>query len=579
VTGRALLLGCPDPGLRGVASDLEVMTRLVMRHGFTDIVTLYRGARVAILAALDALVARTAAGDAVVVFYSGHGWRVDLPQGRGGPRDFQGIAPADLHATTLNDFRGVLADELSARIDELTARTANVTTIFDCCHATDISRSPTDVPVDVRVLPVPWTIPPAALFARLAEMGLARPRRDSENNPSAVQLLACRPHQEAGEDPTAPGGLLTRALDAVLAEPGASVFTWEDVVRRIDARVRAVRLNQEPVVVGPARRRVFTLEVAIRDATTACFTRDDTTWILGGALTDIRVGDRFVAEPPTSGRLEVVAVHHQLAQATADLPLTDGATVRPSAWGSPRAAVDVPADLPHRATVITRLTDTGRLTCTPSAELATLATLTATARGLEIRDPAGAVIRTGLGLDEACTWLGCMARVSTLRRHTTVAPLTHDDHAHELEWTRADPRQPLTAGMTLSADTRISARVHNRGRLPLYVTLFAAEAAGRITLLTRSQPAGVELTAGRTYNLGEDRYHGVRGVLLSTLPIPGPRRVALVAFVSSAGVPLGAWETSPLADIRSPAAPTATAAFPDHAVSYDVTVLDLLLAP
>lgn len=577
-TRRALLLGCPDPGLAGVTADLAVMDALLRRHGFTDVVTLLRGDRAAILAALDDLVARTAPDDAVVLYYSGHGWRVTLPSARSGPRSFQGIAPADLHATTLADFRGVLADELSARIDNLTLKTANVTTIFDCCHATDITRidQVAAAPPGLRVLPVPWRIEPAELFARLRELGLARPRLDPESNPVAVQLLACRPNEEAGEDPDAPGGLLTRALDCVLAGPGGDELIWEDVVRRIGARVRAVRLDQHPVVVGPASRRVFSLETRARDATAACFARSDALWISGGALTDIRVGDRFAAEPPERANLKVIAVHHQLAMATADRLLPDGASVRPVAWACPRAAVEVPAHLPRRAAIVAALTASGRLACAPAPDLPTIAALYVAEDRLAIRDPAGAVVRTGLGLDQVCTRLSHMARVETLRRLVSVAPLKPETHAFDLEWACAHPRRPLIAGASMPADAPVTACIRNLGRCTLFVSLFAAESGGRVVLLTRSQPNGVELLRAGTYNLGEDRYHGVGGVLLPGAP--RPRRITLVAFVLSAGVPLGAWEAAPDDETGTAArAAEAVPGFPDHPATYSVASLDLFL--
>lgn len=575
MTGRALLLGCPDPGLVGVHADLAAMTDLLGHHGFTDISALLRGDRAAILAALDALVARTAPGDAVVLYYSGHGWRVLLSQDRGGPRDFQGIAPADLHATTESDFRGILADELSARVDRLTEKTANVTTIFDCCHATDVTRGPGDA-TGARTLPVPWTIPADQLFARLQALGLARPRLDPEINPSAVQLFACRPDEEAGEDPYAPGGLLTRALVATLSDPDAAGLTWEEVVHRIDDRVQRVRPNQHPAVAGPARRRVFSLETRTLDGATACFTRAATLWLVGGALTDIRAGDRFEALAPANAGVKVEAVHHQLARVHADRPIPESATVRPVAWATPRAAVDIAADLPRHAAVLAALTESGLLTCTPSPDVPSIATLAASRTGLEIRRPDGAVVAADLGIDAARAWLVRMARAEVLGRLTTAAPLLPEDHAFDLEWSRAEPRQPLSEGATLPREASLTARVHNRGRLPLYVTLFAAEVTGRITLLTRSQPAGVELLPGRTYNLGEDRYHGIRGLPLPGPPPPGP--VTLVAFVLSAGIPLGAWETRLDEDGRTTAPPIADT-FPAHPATYAVVRLTIQIVP
>jgi hypothetical protein len=341
---RALLLGNPGDGLTGVHADIAAMSALLARHAFTAISPLIGGTRAEILAAIRDLIKNSEPGDAAVLYYSGHGWRLEVPGDRrrdGGLGEFQGISPADVARTTAGDFRGILADELTALTDELTEKTANVTVILDCCHATNIVRGGATPRAGVRATPVPWKLTHAEFVASLRAQGLARPRRDPEVNPLAVRLLACRPHQQAGEDPRAPGGLLTRALAAVLAECDHGELVWEDVGRRVDAWVRSIRPSQHPIVVGPARRYMFSLDVRATTGTTACVTRDDVVWISGGALLDHRPGDRFVAlspipDAPALARLEVTDVHHQLARATSTRPLPDGATVQQVGWASPR---------------------------------------------------------------------------------------------------------------------------------------------------------------------------------------------------------------------------------------------------
>lgn len=579
MTGRALLLGCPDPNLIGVEADLAMMTRLLLRRGFTDLVTLMRGERAAILAALAALVERTTNGDAVVVYYTGHGWRADMPPGRSGPRDFQGIAPADLQATTAADFRGILADELSEVLDDLTEKTANVTAIFDCCHATGVMRRRGEAAsAGVRALPVPWTIPADELFHELRTRGLARARRDPETNPLAVRLYACRPHETAGEDLEVPGGLLTRALERALAEPGEHV--WADIVRRVAALVVAIRPDQHPVVVGPARRLVFSLDTRAGDGACECFTRGGALWVSGGALTDVRVGDRFLAAA-TRTRLEVVEVAVDRARVLGDASPDDGATAVPVGWASPRAVVVVPADLPRRALVVAALAAAGSLACAPCEELPIVGSLAVGDAGrLEIRDPDGTPVPIDEPrdpahddtLDRTCARLVAMARAASLRRLTSAAPLAPDTYPFTLEWALAAPRRPLTAGSAVPRGACITACVCNTGARTLYVILFAADAAGGVTLLTRSQPTGVELAEGGVYVLGEDRWHGCVGVPLPDAS-PYPRRVGLVALVLSAGVSLGAWETS-VAGTRRPAPATSSR---ESAITYSVTTLEVIV--
>ena len=571
---RALLLGNPGAGLRGVDADIAAMSALLARYAFTDVATLVGGSRAEILAALRSLVDRTAPGDAAVLYYSGHGWCVE---------EFQGISPADVRQTTTSDFRGVLSEELSAHIDELTEKTANVTVILDCCHATGITRGEV---APVRAMPTPWQVPTAELLAALRARGLGGPRSDPETNPLAVRLFACRPDQQAFEDPRAPGGLLTRSLVAVLADSDHGELVWEDVGRRVEALVRAVKPGQHPVVVGPARRYLFSLDARASAGTTACFTRDGTPWIVGGALLDQRPGDRFIALPtvadrPAPARLEISAVHHQLARATATAPLPDGASVQQVAWAEPRAAVELVAPSARRARITAALCASGRLTVTPTnADAPRLAVVVDTPAGLEICDLAGVAVRSGATLEQTCAVLGRMAQAASLTRLTSVAPLDRELHAFELAWTRVDPPRPLVAGLTVPSSAHISATLRSRAAVPLFVTLFATEADGRITLLTRSQPNGVLLAPDATYRLGEDHLYGVRGAPLcgpSMRPRPGPRPVALVALVLTSPVALGAWETAPAErKLRGGgSSPPSPAVFPAQPVRYSVTTLEL----
>jgi hypothetical protein len=591
---RALLLGCPGPGLSGVEADVAAMTALLDRYAFTDTSPLLGGTRDAILAAIRGLIDRSAPGDAVVLYYSGHGWRVDVPadRRRGGSADFQGIAPADLHATTATDFRGILADELTGLIDELTEKTANVTVILDCCHATGAVRSeasPSPRP-GLRALPVPWTIQPAELVASLRARGLVRERRDPETNPLAVRLFACRPHEQASEDPRQPGGLLTRALVAALAACDHGDVVWEDLGRSVDARVRAIKPAQHPVVVGPARRRLFSLETRTRDGATATFARDGAQWIVGGALLDHRPGDRFVAVPPTRAdgapvvplaRLELTQVHHQLGRASVDRPPPDGATVLPSFWGTPRAAVTLSVDPARRATFAAAISASGRLAIADTSlphiadtSLPHIADVADAPGGLAILGPSRQLLRAVATLDAACLALDLMAQADALRRLQSVAPL--DPQLYELAWSRVDTGEPLATGAAVPRGVQVTATATNRGPTPLFVSLFAVEADGRISLLTRSQPAGVELVPGATYRLGEDRQHGVRGVALCH---PSSRRepwpVTLVAFVLELAIPLAAWETTLFEGPSRGDAATVSKDFPQHPIRYTVAAIDL----
>src|SRR5688572_24228027 len=86
-----------------------------------------------IVDAYRALITDTADGDAVVVYYSGHGARYRNPlasRDPGTPAWLQYLVPTD--PPVAGTFHGVLAEQLSLLQSALTAKTGNVTTILDC---------------------------------------------------------------------------------------------------------------------------------------------------------------------------------------------------------------------------------------------------------------------------------------------------------------------------------------------------------------------------------------------------------------------------------------------------------------
>ncbi|WP_327000455.1 caspase family protein [Dactylosporangium sp. NBC_01737] len=143
---RALLIGSQTHGLRGVHDDVASMRDALAGFGFQARTLVGEQAGYdGIVDAYRALIADTADGDAVVVYYSGHGARYRNPLAARDPDSpawLQYLVPTDLPGAAAGTFRGVLAEELSLLQSALTARTGNVTTILDCCHAARMSRNP-----------------------------------------------------------------------------------------------------------------------------------------------------------------------------------------------------------------------------------------------------------------------------------------------------------------------------------------------------------------------------------------------------------------------------------------------------
>ena len=134
MTRRALLIGCETYGLGGCNADVALVRDVLARLEFGDCVQLTGpdASRQGILEGYERLIDATDSEDAVVVYYSGHGGRVALPdweerQAKGEEAFLQYIVPHDMEQTTPSDFRGVLSRELSALQARLTAQTRNVT--------------------------------------------------------------------------------------------------------------------------------------------------------------------------------------------------------------------------------------------------------------------------------------------------------------------------------------------------------------------------------------------------------------------------------------------------------------------
>src|SRR5260370_23207160 len=147
---RALLIGCQIGALRGVHADVELMAGLLGSFGF-EASTLVQAQATCegIRDAYRGLIEDTAAGDAAVVYYSGHGARFKNPvaaQDPSEPRWLQYLCPTDIDDVGGGAFRGLLAEELSQLQWALTEKTDNVTTILDCCHSARMSRDPTMLP-------------------------------------------------------------------------------------------------------------------------------------------------------------------------------------------------------------------------------------------------------------------------------------------------------------------------------------------------------------------------------------------------------------------------------------------------
>ena len=156
---RALLVAVPRVtqipeinALEGPANDVAALRRTLIDHwGFRpDRIRTLAGSeatRAAILGALDRLAEETAAGDHLLVYFSGHGVSAHDPATRGyGMRpDTGAIVPADLkRGTPKETFAGLVVGsrDLRPRFDRLDRAGAETLVLFDACYSGDSAKSP-----------------------------------------------------------------------------------------------------------------------------------------------------------------------------------------------------------------------------------------------------------------------------------------------------------------------------------------------------------------------------------------------------------------------------------------------------
>ena len=147
----ALLIGidrypkfAPRGQLTGCVNDVEVM-RQVLTGSFhfpesqVALLTDEQATREGILGAMKDLAQRTGPEDVVVVHYSGHGSQMTDVEGDEPDGLDETIVPHD-SGRAPHENRDIKDDEIYLWLKDLTAKTSNVTLIFDCCHSGTIVR-------------------------------------------------------------------------------------------------------------------------------------------------------------------------------------------------------------------------------------------------------------------------------------------------------------------------------------------------------------------------------------------------------------------------------------------------------
>jgi hypothetical protein len=546
---HALVIGSQIAGLSGVGHDVEAMRDVLGDRGFkVDLRFGSTATRDGILDGYDALIARTTADDAAVLYYSGHGTYAVNEDPSDRLRIMQAIAPTDFRSGSDADFRGITAWELSIKLAQLTARTRNVTVILDCCHSSQMTRDGASQNAVPRALPHPVRLGFRAHVAAL-ERTYGKVPLDPVGNPNAVRLVACSQTQSAFEYTTPDGkrtGAFTEALLELLGSVGTAPVSWATVGAALRVRVSRRFAMQRPDVEGPAERRLFSLAVDDRTGIVPITSAGENFVVHAGRITGASLGDIF-------GVMPLDATAYDDARAIAEVEIEDAAPLVSTAvlkeWKNghsalPNDAVAVPlvvtatlrpvtvvAPEADRARLVQAIQDTRTLRVADASEdQAALATLRLTDRQLTIEDRAGPLFPPTRYPAELVDTIKNIANLGVAQAVRELVG-EHGLSANDLDIAlgvveNGHPRVLPDQGASLGLGDRIYVSVRNTGREPRYAHIFNIGVRGKVTLLTKFlAPSGVLLERGDgSFVLGE------RDGALGGLPLTWPSGLSLASF-------------------------------------------------
>lgn len=251
---HALLIGIDDyPGfgpesqLGGAVRDAQMMAEVLIDcHGFEpeNVRSLCdaQATRDAILGAMEALCSRAAAGDQVVLCFSGHGSQMTDREGDEGDGLDETLVPSDGGRGNAEN-RDITDDEINHWAARLLKVTPHLTLIFDCCHSATLQR-PTwrvrSVPPDLRPVEA---LPPSPI----------RVVRDVEIGPRPLMLAACGDQEQALELPPSIAGEARGALSFHLVtalREASPRQTWRKVFARVASALARDIPEQHPRLSG-----------------------------------------------------------------------------------------------------------------------------------------------------------------------------------------------------------------------------------------------------------------------------------------------------------------------------------------
>ncbi|KAF7593596.1 hypothetical protein BBP40_011216 [Aspergillus hancockii] len=303
-TRRALLIASTFGGLNGTINDAKTMEDLLTKRGF-EIYPCYNedATRAGILSSWQRLIAATSPGDAVVIFYSGHGALVhdEDRKEKGKSWQFQFLVPVDYDQSTPEDFRGILDIEISYLLRDTTEKTRNVTIIIDCCHSGRMFRDGAgdQEPVRRKSLDKVQFHDLNLYLKGLRAKGYFHGEVFQLGNPHAVRIAAAATAESACEHLNASGkwsGALTDALARAMEETDGVDVSWRTTLVRVSQLVNTRHQWQHPQVEGPDTRAQFSLQ-HVRSGALYVRIEDGGAIIDAGSVVGVSKGNVYTVVP------------------------------------------------------------------------------------------------------------------------------------------------------------------------------------------------------------------------------------------------------------------------------------------
>lgn len=559
----ALLIGCPGRNLRGITRDLDNIARCL--QGFETVRCEGNAAtRGAILDRLDQLASTITAGDAVCIYYSGHGGRARFlePLAPGAPIDYTWHYIAAQDHQLRGPFHGILGLELSEIVAQLADITQNVTVILDCCFSATMVRDDDDE--RVKSLGHASFERPAHLPRLLSTVSRLAARRTlhSDSHPDVVRLVATssqRPALETYDDRGHLAGLFTTELCRALEHRMHAKVPWATIIEQVRERLILLLGSeyQRPELEGPRGRLLFSSEEVELGSHVAFVANADrrSGVIRAGCLHGIEVGDRLrLLGPHDTGTVDVrvsyVRENAAVVEACTDFALPSG-SLGYLVSSSHRTSIDVRGPEPLRSRIARRIDTTVRL----AASVEGPSDLVLRADDHLALEHDGRLIRVPMPLEELQLAIEDMEAVARARRFAQLCEAAPSLNA-KLGWAlrimriEGDNVHVLDDGEVLHTGDRLCFEIANTssyGHHHLFFNLFDHGVSGRLTLFNASEPAGIELPPGGSKCLFDEpgRKRGIGLVWPKDVPDDIPRPFALLLVVSTGALDLRTVTTKP----------------------------------